>query len=58
MNANTKKISYIAPAVKVVAFKVEQGFAGTETIYVGDGNKDPQPTQVEQGTETFTFGHF
>ena len=40
MNEN-KKNNYTAPAVKVVAFQVEQGFAGS--VQVGDGEATPTP---------------
>ncbi|MBR3413485.1 MAG: hypothetical protein IKG81_12435 [Bacteroidales bacterium] len=54
MNEN-KKNNYTAPAVKVVAFQVEQGFAGSDPVSVGVTSEqitDLHPN-VEQGTETF-----
>ena len=56
MNEN-KKNNYTAPAVNVVAFQVEQGFAGTLTS-IGSfrTNTSTNPPTVEvqdQGTESF-----
>ena len=57
MNENIKKINYTAPAVKVVAFQVEQGFAGTlRTVGSFSTNTATNPPTVEvqdQGTESF-----
>ena len=53
MNEN-KKINYTAPAVKVVAFQVEQGFAGTlRTVGSFTTNTDNEVVVQEQGTESF-----
>lgn len=58
MKKNSQKNIYTAPAVKVVAFQVEQGFAGSQ-INVGvtsEQTTDLRPN-VEQGTETFGFSN-
>ena len=53
MNEN-KKNNYTAPAVKVVAFQVEQGFAGTlRTVGSFTTNTDNEVVVQEQGTESF-----
>ena len=52
MNENTKN-NYTAPAVKVVAFQVEQGFAGTN---VNVGVTAEQATELrpeKDGTQRF-----
>lgn len=59
MNEN-KKNNYTAPAVKVVAFQVEQGFAGTNVnvgVASAEQATDLHPN-VEQGTEAYGFSHF
>ena len=56
MEKTVKKNIYNAPAVKVVAFQVEQGFAGSR-VYVGvtsEQTTDLRPN-VEQGTESFVI---
>ncbi len=57
MEKTVKKNYYLTPAVKVVAFQVEQGFAGTETRNLNVGVTSTQITElrpnVEQGTESF-----
>lgn len=52
MNEN-KKNNYTAPAVKVVAFQVEQGFAGTLTQVGRFSTNDNEVVVQEQGTESF-----
>ena len=59
MNEN-KKNNYTAPAVKVVAFQVEQGFAGTLHTVGRFATTSTNPPTVEvqdQGTETFGFDY-
>lgn len=55
MNEN-KKNNYTAPAVKVVAFQVEQGFAGSVTVgkFTATTTTEP-PTIEQQGTESFVI---
>ena len=60
MEKTVKKNYYLTPAVKVVAFQVEQGFAGTGTDlklgrFTPMGNEPPSIT--ENGTETFGFDY-
>ena len=53
MNEN-KKNNYTAPAVKVVAFQVEQGFAGTlRTVGSFTTNTDNEVEVEREGTENF-----
>ena len=52
MNENTKN-NYTAPAVKVVAFQVEQGFAGSEK-YIGHKVTEQTRESSTPGTEVLT----
>lgn len=53
MNEN-KKNNYTAPAVKVVAFQVEQGFAGSDPMSVGVTAEQATELRPEKdGTQRF-----
>ena len=53
MNKNAKKINYTAPAVKVVAFKVERGL-DTYSKYVGDQVSRRGTEQLEGSESSWT----
>ncbi len=56
MEKTVKKNYYLTPAVKVVAFQVEGGFAGSVTVGSYTTNTTTNPPTVEiqrQGTESF-----
>ena len=52
MNEN-KKFNYTAPAVKVVSFQVEQGFAGSDK-YIGHKVTEQTRESSTPGTEPLT----
>ena len=57
MKKTVKKNYYLTPAVKVVAFQVEGGFAPSDPITLNVGVTSTQTTSsrphVEEGTESF-----
>ena len=49
-----KKRSYSSPIIKVVAFQVEQGFAGSDPLSVGvSAAQATQERPITQGSERF-----
>jgi hypothetical protein len=62
MKKTVKKNFYLTPAVKVVAFQVEGGFAPSDPVTVNVGRfttmGNEPPSITENGTETFGFDHF
>ena len=59
MEKTVKKNYYLTPAVKVVAFQVEGGFAGSPDLKLGRFTpRDNQPPLIqENGTENFGFDY-
>lgn len=58
MNKIVKRL-YQIPLVKVVSFKVEEGFAGTlQNLRVGNPIASDEDHPVKQGTEAFEFTYF
>lgn len=59
MNKIVKRL-YQIPLVKVVSFKVEEGFAGTtrQNLRVGNPIPSDEDHPVKQGTEAFEFTYF
>ena len=57
MEKTVKKNYYLTPAVKVVAFQVEGGFAPSDPVTVNVGNFTPRDNQdpliQDNGTENY-----